>query len=196
MSTLKTTYLQHPSASSANVTLASDGKATFNGAVVGAGMDLISKTDFSNVASASINNVFTSAYQSYRITVVTSAASGTTNLYMRYRSSGSDITGADYNRCGWSNSFGGLVANSNSADVRHDLGAISTATGDQGFISIEVHNPAMASATRGYNLIWGNNVALGNSMMHTLATAYDGFSIYTGSGTYSATIRVYGYRNS
>ena len=197
MSTLKATYLQHPSASSANVTLASDGKATFNGAMVGAGLDLITTSTFSTVSSVSINNCFSSTYENYRI-IVTGTNTVENLILMRLRGSSTDAAGSDY---------GTQSVNINSTTVSVDAvtsqtnlrgGVFSTAFG--GF-TLDIYSPQLAQPTsffaQSVNFVSGGTPRfLSYTSRHGLSTAYDGFSLIPASGTMTGTLRVYGYRNS
>jgi hypothetical protein len=95
MSTLKLNYLQHPSSSTTNITLASTGAVAVNGAMTGAGLDLITPTSiaysggsasvsggavtFSAASTVSVNNCFSSTYDNYRI-VFRGSQSAASNL--------------------------------------------------------------------------------------------------------------------
>ena len=196
MSTLKATYLQHPSASSANVTLASDGKATFNGAMVGAGLDLITSSTFSSVSTVSINNCFNSTYDNYRI-VLDHNASASIGITARLRLNGTDDSSANYT---WQR----IMAAATSLSTARSTGTTAYFFGDSeiaspNIASVDMFKPNKAVYT-GYvgNLTASNSgsylvTAYGN---HQVATAYDGITLIASSGTITGTVRVYGYRNS
>jgi hypothetical protein len=203
MSTLKTTYLQHPSAASANVTLASDGKTTVNGAMVGAGLDLVAVSTFSAASSVSLNGCFSTSYQNYRIVFDVSSASASTSLQLRFRAAGTDNSTSSY-------VYGGMYAGvgvAGSGQTTWSGGATSlTLTGSTvnntvepmaGFIDAFCPFESRATRTLGCYMNRQSSVYLMiEGMYHAVATAYDGFSMFPGSGTITGNIRVYGLRNA
>lgn len=200
MSTLRTTNLQHPSAASPNMVLASDGKTTFGGAVVGAGMDLISKTDFSAVSSVSVNGCFTSAYENYRI--VATITTGTVNeadVKLRFRTSGTDSS-TGYYYGGWvSTSANSTGTSYQSNGTETAIAQTSTVSNEANYGTADIYRPALAVQT-GYHISTAGNTSVAYlrtlSGGHWVSTAYDGFTLYPTSGTMTGTVRVYGYRNS
>jgi hypothetical protein len=197
MSTLRTTNLQHPSAASPNMVLASDGKTTFGGAVVGAGMDLIATSEFSAVSLVSVNNCFTSTYQNYRININCEASVAALFL-MRMRASGTDAAGANYNYAYVLGDGAGVRAarvNNNSSAL---LGDLQNAAHQ---ITLEVFNPALAYPTAfnsAFNSGFNSTAIYVESFFagHAVSNSYDGFTIYPNTGNITGTIRVYGYKNS
>ena len=95
MSTIKTTYLQHPSAGSPSLTLASSGAVEINGSMTGAGLDHITTESFTNSASFSIDNIFNDTYDIYKMTMVVEN-SAPADVRFRYRSNGSTNTSLNY----------------------------------------------------------------------------------------------------
>ena len=203
MSTLKATYLQHPSASSANVTLASDGKATFNGAMVGAGMDLITTSTFSAVSSVSINNCFTSTYENYRIVMNFISTSAGVQLRCRLRSAGTDNSGT-----GAYESAIFRITAVNSTQIAYSAADTTGYLMDQdangyGHAILDISSPYSAVYSRlSINGAGGlSGTAIGcnyvGGFAHRVNSSFDGITLYLGSGTaITGTVRVYGYRNS
>jgi len=194
MSTLKTTNLQHPSAVDPAIVLDADGNAT----VAGMGLVHINTTTFSAVSSVSLDDVFTSTYENYQI-VVDSLASSNVSVNMRMRASGTDASGSStYKRyLGYGSSAPalGTAFSSNGSTVF----ILTTEASDTG-TNVQVYKPFEAVRTKITHLsAWdvpSGNTGIGfGSSIHTLANSYDGFTVFLDSGTFTGTIRVYGYRN-
>ena len=195
MSTLRTTNLQHPSAASANVTLGSDGKTTVNGAMVGAGMDLINKTDFSAVSSVSLNNVFSSAYDNYRV-VTDMTGSTTLDAQFRFRSGGADNSSASYSRQQITGLYVDSVIGSGATGSTVLYADYFSGASQRHGNAFDVYLPFAAA----YTAVLGSKVMVPQSGIFggifNANTSFDGFSMIASTGTISGTIRVYGYRNS
>jgi hypothetical protein len=218
MSTLKLNYLQHPSSSTANITLASTGAVAVNGAMTGAGLDLISPTSvaystgsasasgglitFTGVSSISLNGIFSSSYDAYRISSkITAASQNSIGISMRFRSSGTDNSVGNYN-----NTSIGLDTSGASANLVGDsatsfsIGLVGTGVVVWG-LSCDVISPFQTSTTYVHGSR-SNFAGTGTGSNGTLTahhygtTSFDGFSFIASAGTVTGTIRVYGYKNS
>ena len=153
---------------------------------------MINTTSFSAVASQSVDSVFSSTYDVYKIVVNLIPTSTSDTVTFRLRASGSDTT-ANYTsyRVGYNGSivFGG-ANNSGTDDWYCGLDAVSsTCTGAE----ITFFRPNVASQT--------NFIALGNSAtaavqmaggIQTDSTQFDGFKIAIISGTFTGNVSVYG----
>lgn len=208
MSTVKATNFSHPSAASPAIVLDAAGGAT----VAGMGLVLVSPTSIANsggsasasggavtftgVSSVSLNGVFTSAYENYRAIVDVSPSGTDPDLFLRFRTSGSDQTASNYQRQR-------LTANSTTVDA-------TRATDDKARLvgmltnvvhmgSADIYKPQLTTIT-GLFINWtrastsiDTQIA---SVSYSAATAFDGLTLYAGSGNITGTIRVYGYKNS
>jgi len=199
MSTLKTTNLQHPSAGVPAIVLDADGDATYAGVhdfsaatVTGApqGLVHINTTTFSAVASVSLNDVFTSDYDNYRI-IYDYISSSNTTVGMKMRASGTDIsTGYYYNASAQSADNLHSVA-SNTSQFALQWGNSTTRC----FTLIDLLNPFIAQNTFLNSINWRvNEQSLASAGLLT-TSSYDGLTIFPGVGTITGTIRVYGYSN-
>jgi hypothetical protein len=66
----------------------------------------------------------------------------------------------------------------------------------KGLCVFDLHSP-YATADKAWTGVFGGNPYVGNSGGYINAPyQYDGFTLYTTSGTFAGTIRIYGYRNS
>jgi hypothetical protein len=195
--------------------LSSDGKTTFGGAVVGGGLDLVTPTSiaysggsasvsggaitFAGVSSISLNGIFTSTYDNYYLVYngVGSSAS-TVAISARWRSAGTDASGANYYQAGYYTTAGGtngaLYNGTTTSGAVLDVGD----TSNNGTITI------FAPYINGYTAAHGVATAAGSSsatfinrhFWHYIAASYDGMTLLPSSGTFTGKIRVYGYRNS
>jgi uncharacterized protein (DUF849 family) len=166
----------------------SGGSASASGAAV----------TFSGVSSISLNGVFTSTYDNYRV-IISQTQSAVVAAYLRLRTSGTDVSASNY----W---YGNAIANASGAAISNNAGASQTqldvyggATGT-GSHCIDVIAPNIAAPTRftWSTMISTTAVIIGTAGggQYTASTQVDGLSFYPFSGTVTGTIRVYGYRNS
>ena len=163
---------------------------------VAGGLTLVNTTSITNgVSSVSLNNVFSSTYKNYRVLI--NWLEGSTSLVtvnLRLRASGTDNTGAfAYQPRGWKNT-GGTLAGHGSAGSSIALGVIS---GANPITTMDVMLPQVSTAQTGFvidHYEGYNNDAWGFLATHTQTVAYDGFTVYPASGTFTGgTIYVYGY---
>ena len=185
--------------------------------VKGAGMDLITPTSvagtgvtlsggqvtFSAASSVSINGCFLAAYDNYVISISYSFASavGLPYLQARMRAAGADATGANYAYT-LSQSYTTLsVSTSNFADTFARVGRSGDVNGAIGGGTLKFFSPFLAQRT---SMIGDHSVPYSNTAIpryfgaadHSLATSYDGVTIYPSASTLTGTLRVYGMRNS
>lgn len=189
MSTLKVAAINHPSASSGGLAISASGNVT------GAGLDLITTQSFSAVSSVSVNNCFSATYDNYRI-MVDGQASGVNASLMRFRTSGTDNSGANY-------TYQTIQGNgTQNASAARTTGATSfdlfyLGSGARGAVCIEVISPFAALSTRvmsncGYDVNTPQYLlAFGG---FTATTSFDGFTFYPASGTITGSLLVFGYR--
>lgn len=177
-----------PAAASAGLTLISPSSIAFSGtsASTSAG-----KTVFSACTSLSINGVFSSTYDNYFITVTPFTQSTSIMNYMRFRASGTDTT-SGYNNAGWYQNAGG--AWNTNPDVTDAMYLAQTGTG-QGSAIINVQAPNLAQATFLNSQRANPGQGSGSVSSQSGSTQFDGFTIYQSSGTFTGTIRVYGFQN-
>jgi hypothetical protein len=163
------------------------------------GMVLVTSQSFSAVSSVSVNNCFTATYENYRIVIkATSGVGGGSDFYLRYRASGTDASSGDY--------FNGHMYVTAGSGPNRDYRAAATSAligyaADLATIStFDVASPRLSERTSGnatYATL-GSSGSLWGTAGHVLnnTTAYDGFTIFVGSGNITGSLRVYGYRNS
>jgi hypothetical protein len=167
---------------------------------VSAGSTLISSTTFTSVSSVSVNNVFTSLYDTYKV-VLYAAAAGGVKMFMRL--SGTDSAAGYYdNKIVTSGAGGATITGSFQNNVA--TGWMPFVQSGQNTIvsgSVTLINPAIASSTQysstptWYSNSGGNNgMQVGSAGYHGAATAYDGFTFTLANST-TGYIQVYGQKD-
>jgi len=149
------------------------------------GMTLITTLSPSAVASSSVDNVFTSTYDSYLI-VGFITWTDNTNFEMRLRASGSDITTSTY--------FADTTAGQGSAGSTYYLADNRGTNVITGF-TIGITNPGnssykMGNVQRTFNATTG--VYYSQSFRNSTLSATDGIKFFPTTGTMTGTIRIYG----
>ena len=150
--------------------------------------------DFTAVTSLSLNGVFTSDYDNYLI-VISGTSSATTNVFYRLRVSGSDASGSNYTQQQ-------LVATGSTASGQRFTGDTSArsiifqnALLNGG--AIHFYGPALAQPTASRSVTFDANSSAritDYAVTHSVSTAYDGITFFTGSATTcTGNIHVFGY---
>lgn len=156
---------------------------------------------FTGAISVSLNDVFNTNYDNYRILCkIDAAASGSIGVDWRLRVSGSDNTSAVY---GTTTNYSYMSINASGFEVNGGFtatawGRMNTAnTGGGGMNTIDIYSPFIATQT----LAYGNHVGFdsntganrfGIGWRHNSATSFTGFSLLS-SANITGTISVYGY---
>jgi hypothetical protein len=167
------------------------------------GLTLVGQTSFSAVGNIVFNNVFTSAYENYKLMIEISNASAGNLVAVRMRSGGTDNSSTNYNgqisQRTTNNASWTLYAGASSTYME----CFNTNAGVGGSGYVDIFGPATSAYTTflGYGMQRSSSVSTGllaayNTSTMSVTTAYDGFNIFPLSGTLTGTIRVYGYRNS
>lgn len=155
------------------------------------GLVLLSSTTFSAVASASIDNVFTSAYSNYRVMYI-GKGSATATLHFRYRKSAADLTN-NYT----SNSFYSNQTTSGTGGGGTTQMLITDSNTDTTTLAFDIMKPNAVAASATFTTIMGfsyNKLATFFNGGSRLVDAYTGFSLLPSTGTLTGEIQVYGYK--
>jgi hypothetical protein len=171
--------------------------------VSGTGVSVTTNGKVALVATpaASINGVYSTTYQKYRVVIdgVGSAGLGFTFVL---RVGGADVTTANYDDTT-------LVARnsavSSATAVAGASWAVTAGSGTLHNVTIELAYPGTAQATTGVSTCasmtnpqvasTANGLAI-RAWSHRLSTAYDGFTVTFSGGTFTGTIKVYGEHNN
>jgi hypothetical protein len=164
------------------------------------GLTLISATAMTT-GSVSVNNCFTSAYDNYRLLFSPSAVAANGAIYLRLRLSGTDSS-ANYTTSRLYG-YGGSTASQANVDGTEEmlLGYVKSAAPQVTAISVDIFSPAQARSTVAFSsagMMETATVTDGFVLVvynaHTPATAYDGFTFLSSSGSnVTGTIYLYGY---
>lgn len=162
------------------------------------GLVHIETQDFSAVSSFSFSNdVFTSAYENYKIVCYLSASANDVIVW-RGRIAGVDTTDANYNSefltAGGSTVTGTRSTNQTSSR----FGQVSSGTGGNSFTA-DIYAPYELQHTRlysnGFASFSGALIEIGGTVYKSNTTQFDSLSIIVGSGTITGKAALYGYRD-
>jgi hypothetical protein len=177
-----------------NATLVYDGASWI--AVGGAsGLSLVTSTSFSGSSAVSIDNCFTTNHNTYQIVVLLESSVDSVSMNLRYRVSSTDTSANyDYAKALLRESDGYFAANGNStAATLIQIGYGSTT---RTWTNLTVWEPYETETTG----LWFNKIGpIGTEWgggTHTVATSFDGFTIYPASGTITGNLYVYGMATS
>jgi hypothetical protein len=154
---------------------------------------------FTTATSISLNGVFTSAYNSYRmlIRVPTTSTLGTLNF--RFRNAGTDNTTSNYVQTWLLNRSTGATQTNNGTNTQ---GAILSWAGAETNAAVMWIGDVMNPAVVGRKNLFGKGALsdptsfaiVDSSVMFQLNTlSFDGFTIYPTAGNITGTVQILGY---
>ncbi len=154
---------------------------------------------FSGASSVSLNGVFSSTYDNYRI-LFNHSVSAAAGIRMRLRVSGADDTNNVYGTGMYYRQQGGAGVGNLSDGFTTSYALINDTNSLKGDVSLDLYNPFTANETRlthqtnwqGYSpLQYYTNVGGG---VFTNTTSFTGLTIFSSSNTMTGSIAVYGYK--
>jgi hypothetical protein len=163
-----------------------------------AGMVLLSSLTFSGVTSQSINDVFSSTYDNYRIVLrINSTAVANANTELRMRVGGADNTTSNWYAGGQfayvSGASGVLQQSAESAYILTTSLSTSTAS----FVVADILSPNLNVPTGISSMALGQNTTnylnFHKSGFLNLTTQFTGFSLINGTMQITGNVSVYGY---
>ena len=175
-------------------TVATQAYADTAGATLG-GLVHIATESFSAVSAISVNNCFTSTYENYLLLINFTNSAGA-YIDFRLRASGADDSTANY-------SYQGMQANDTSVTAfrgsTQTSGELTYSQAQDGSAIVDFLSPQLAVPTKYFSR--GNRgtttpISMTYHGYHNVSSAFDGITVYPESGTFTGTIRVYGYLNS
>lgn len=191
------TALSSGTASSGQV-LTANGSGAVTFSTPTQGLTLINTTSFSAVSSQSINDVFSSSFDHYRI-ISQINTSVNSDVLMRLRVSGTDASGAtDYLREGYIVRTNGAVASFASSTGTNQFYLGYNFAGEDSLSSaLDIFQPNKAQRTRlvflSHNSDSTSYFAMWSAQSHQLSTAYTGITVYPSSGNMTGSISIFGY---
>lgn len=157
----------------------------------------LGQVTFTGASAVSLNGVFTSAYKNYRVLYHAAPTGGTPLTSLRFRTAGTDYSGATHNSSGV-NVTGASVAAVNNTNATNWNICLGTA-GTSNNVSLDFFNPAATGQTNihyaSYGLNGGSNNSLQVAGIITATNAFDGFTLTASSNSITGTISVYGYND-
>jgi hypothetical protein len=151
---------------------------------------------FSAASPVSLNDVFSARYDNYRIVIALTDSSATTNVFFRFRVSGSDNSNASYNYMfdGYTQGGGSVpftAAGATQLNLYQRTSSDKTTASDLTCIlpfataTTLLMGPTTAENTVNfYSGSWGGNF--------DTTTSFTGFTLIGESGTLTGTVSVYG----
>jgi hypothetical protein len=155
---------------------------------------------FSGVTSISLNNVFSSTYDSYKILFrTTNAGANAVSPRLRLRASGSDNSASQYSFAVPLVSNAGNFTSYTGTNLTYfDLGNASVNL--SGYNEISISKPNVSSSWTSMN--WttfshssSNFFGGGGGGFHSVNYAATGFTIFASTSNITGTVQVYGYTN-
>jgi hypothetical protein len=168
------------------------------GPAASSGLTFIASGTQSATATASITNIFTSSYTTYKI-VLRNLSSSIINqdIRMRLGSAGSADTGANYNSAGAA--FSTNTALAQSASGTSFIGTPNQPVNALSFWTLDLVAPNLADKTyfnaQGSNTANDNYSSVFTGVLDT-STQYTDFFIFLSSGNIGFSYQVFGYGNS
>jgi microcystin-dependent protein len=167
-----------------------------------ASVNALGTVAFSGVSNLTLNGVFTGNYLNYRAIIEIYSATATMELRAYYASLGTRNT-TNYSQGGQViPSNGGAIGTHSGENLTYfSFGYLVPATNyAQVFNTIDISNPATTSFSRHISSgVSHNGSATFSSYMdngvHTVFSAFDGFSIGGSAGTISGNMSIYGYND-
>jgi hypothetical protein len=169
-----------------------DGVIWATPATPASGLTLISNQTLTSQTSINFNSCFSSTYRNYKV-LINLTSTATDPIRMRMRSVTTDATGANYN-LQYSEVDGGTPGGfrlTGETSFRFSPVRSSGTT----FVVLDINNPFTAAATTitGEGMDPSNPNYNAYSEVHTLATSYDGFTVFATTYNLTGNIAVYGY---
>jgi hypothetical protein len=159
------------------------------------GLWLIASQTFSAATSVAFNNVFSTDYEEYSLVVRYSTSS--TNAVLYQNRLGTTDAASNYN-----NQL--LIIDGTSVTAARSTGQTSLSLGSStdgilGIATMRISGPFLAAptlfeiATTRPVTVYTSVRGVNNMGNHSTATSYDGFRLFTSTGTITGTATLYGY---
>jgi hypothetical protein len=156
---------------------------------------------FTTATSVSLNGVFTSAYNSYRLIIRVPTASTNAQLSFRFRNAGTDNSTTNYVQTQFYNRSTGTTQTNNGTNAFSTLMIWSAAQSNDHLMWIgDVMNPAVVGRKNIFGKAASSDatsfLVLDSAIMFQLNTlSFDGFTIYPTAGNITGTVQILGYNN-
>jgi hypothetical protein len=158
------------------------------------GLVHINTTTFSAASTVSVDNVFTTTYDYYRVMIFLTAGSNT-YLNARLRVGGADNSTSNY-------ASGQVYGAFGSTTLGNDNAGTTLTSWRFGFsnpnvsMACDIFNPRLATNTQFNGSLTRIDTQSTMNGSFNATTAFDGLTLLPAVGTISGNIKIYGYRNS
>jgi hypothetical protein len=159
------------------------------------GLTLLANTTFTAQSSVSINDVFSSEFDNYKVVITTDLTSGTQSFLLRYRVAGADNSTANYTYQLLDAAATSITASRINSASSHGIGTLSA--GSPNATELTIYNPNRAERTvyQSYHMGAISNAYIRfDSGVFTATTQFTGFTIFPASSTITGRLQVYGLR--
>jgi hypothetical protein len=161
----------------------------------GGGLAHLATTSFSAVSAESLDNIFTSTYDSYRLVFRIESKSTSASILLRFRASGTDNSNSEY-------AFGFIGRTPGTTTQIESNGTtafILSSVNDQSqSTSLDITSPFLSARTHIHGTIIqraGNTGLAGGGQM-LVTTSYDGFTLFPSTGNFTGYLSIYGYKKA
>jgi hypothetical protein len=161
--------------------------------------DSLGNVTFTGCSSVSLNGVFTSKYENYRILITGGTSSSASWANIRMRVSGTDNSNSTYRFRAYVGNYGGPGTDDTSrygtAETSWPVQFFSTSRNNA---SYDFYSPFLSQQTQftaNHSMDVSNGYTIFASGLFAADTSFDGFTLTSGSGTITGKISVYGYTN-
>jgi hypothetical protein len=162
--------------------------------------DTLGTVTFSGCSSLSLNGIFSSTYENYKIVITFSDATTDGQIWFKLRVSNTDNS-SGYSWATIGRNALGTVYNNYAANDTGGFFVVNADAGQPDVVSAEItlFNPQLARKTKfianaaGAENV-GNITSFFGAGSHSVTTSYDSVTFYnTSGGNLSGTVRIYGY---
>jgi len=157
------------------------------------GLVLLATASPSAASSTSFDNIFTSNYSNYRITLNVTPSTAA-DISFRFRTSGTDNTTSNYNRQILYGAYNNTTTANGASGATAFFISYASTTSINLTNSLDIMNPNLSAISWVSGFYTANNSGGLTVNNFGSTTVFDGFTIYPTSGTMTGTIKVYGYK--
>ena len=171
----------------------------YKGASGTATVNSTGRVDFSGTEFVTLANVFSSAFKNYRVILRVAATVANVALNIRYSNANTPDASAQYYITRVDARAASVVAASASAGTTLPITDVNSTALSPAFVSLDIFSPNLAETTQtlsnhsGYNAGGWFNGSAGSHF--NVATTFDGFRLFPGSGLFTGFVEVFGYND-
>lgn len=163
------------------------------------GLVLVNQTNFSAASTISLNNIFSSTYDNYRVIIDLTSASASSLVTVRLIASGTASTSAYYYGQTGATETGSTTNTGSSGDSSRLFLWDHNSTYPYNSATMDVVSPFLTKTTKIiHQTVFVNSsstvIHRSSGMQHSVLSSYDGLQFNVSSGNITGTVQIYGYR--